>query len=222
MDYKSFMDVVKNRRSIRAFKPDPVPDEIIKKIIETAKWAPTGANTQPFEFIVVRDTELKENINNICNQARDIAETPDKPMIPQNFLVEAPVLIIILGDPRFSEAWVRGSQREEIFHASLSAAIENMHLAATALGLGGSVWKTVGISAEIKIKELLGIPQVYTVKTIMPIGYPKLIPNPPKRREVVVHNEKYDINKFRSEVEIEKLINEYAILGGRLKKFRIF
>jgi nitroreductase len=222
MDYESFMEVIRKRRSIRAFKPDPVPDEVIEKIIEAAKWAPTGANTQLFEFIVVRDPDLKKQINTICNQAMDFAEPPEKPMVPQNFLIEAPVLIIVLGDPRFCEAWVRGWQREEIFHASLSAAIENMHLAATALGLGGSVWKTVSISAEIKIKDLLRIPQLYTVKTIMPVGYPKVTPNPPKRREVIVHNERYNPNKFRSEAEIENLIKEYTILGGDLGKFRVF
>ena len=54
MDYDSFLDLVKKRRSTHAFKPDPVPDEYVDKIIEAARWAPSGANSQPWEFIVVK------------------------------------------------------------------------------------------------------------------------------------------------------------------------
>ena len=59
MDYDRLMEVVKERRSIRAYRPEPVPDDFIGKVVEAARWAPTGANTQPFEFVVVKDQKVK-------------------------------------------------------------------------------------------------------------------------------------------------------------------
>ncbi len=62
MDYDSLLELLKNRRSIRRFKLDPVPDEYVDKIIEAARWAPSGFNSQPWEFVVVRKQELKDRI----------------------------------------------------------------------------------------------------------------------------------------------------------------
>ncbi|MFO7772970.1 MAG: nitroreductase family protein [Dehalococcoidia bacterium] len=60
MDYDSFLELVKKRRSIRRFKPDPVPDEYVDKIIEAVRWAPSGFNLQPWDFVVVNEKELKD------------------------------------------------------------------------------------------------------------------------------------------------------------------
>ena len=68
MDYDSLLELVKRRRSRRRFKPDPIPDEFIDKIIEVARWAPSGANSQPWEFIVVKDKEIKDKIVGIVNE----------------------------------------------------------------------------------------------------------------------------------------------------------
>ena len=62
MDYDSFLELVKARRTIRRFKPDPIPDEYVDKIIEAARWAPSGFNMQPWEFVVIRDKKLKDTI----------------------------------------------------------------------------------------------------------------------------------------------------------------
>ena len=62
MKYESFLELAKKRRSIRSFKPDPIPDEYVDKIIEAARWAPSGFNTQPWEFVVIKKKELKESI----------------------------------------------------------------------------------------------------------------------------------------------------------------
>jgi nitroreductase len=59
MEYESLLELVKTRRSIRRFKPDPVPDEYIDKIIEVARWAPSGYNTQPWDFVIIKDKKLK-------------------------------------------------------------------------------------------------------------------------------------------------------------------
>ena len=62
MDYDSLLELVKMRRSIRRFKPDPVPDEYIDRIIEVARYAPSGFNMQPWEFVVVKKPELRSKI----------------------------------------------------------------------------------------------------------------------------------------------------------------
>ena len=59
MDYDGLLELVKTRRSIRRFKPEPVPDEYINRIIEAARWAPSGFNSQPWEFVVVKKPELR-------------------------------------------------------------------------------------------------------------------------------------------------------------------
>jgi 5,6-dimethylbenzimidazole synthase len=224
MDYEKLMEIIKQRRTTRVYKPDSIPEEFIHKVIEAARWAPTGANTQPFEFVVVKDKEVKEQINNVFSESSMITrkEPGVSSVVKRTFLEVAPVLIIILGDPRFQEAYPRGGHREEIFHASLSAAVQNMHLAATSLGLGGSVWVTVSPLANMKIKELLHIPQVFTIKTIMPLGYPKSHPSPPAKREPILHEGSYDISKFKTEDEVQETIEKTATQKGKLSYRRSF
>ena len=62
MDYDSLLELVKKRRSIRRFKPDPIPDEYVDKIIKVARWAPSGFNMQPLEFVVFKKPDLKNKI----------------------------------------------------------------------------------------------------------------------------------------------------------------
>ena len=68
MDYDSFLELVKTRRSIHRFKPDPIPDEYIDKVIEAARWAPSGFNLQPWEFVVIKDPKLKDGIVQIFKE----------------------------------------------------------------------------------------------------------------------------------------------------------
>jgi len=68
MDYEEFLKLVKTRRSIRSFKPDSIPDEYVERIVEAARWAPSGANSQPWEFIVVKDKQIKDRIVDIVNE----------------------------------------------------------------------------------------------------------------------------------------------------------
>jgi len=72
MDYEGFLELVKQRRSIRSFKPEPIPDGDVDKIIEAARWAPSGANSQPWEFIVVKKPELRDRIVQFYQQDREL------------------------------------------------------------------------------------------------------------------------------------------------------
>ena len=224
MDYDQVMQVIKKRRTTRVYTTNPLPDDYVDKVIEAACWAPTGANTQPFEFVVVKDRTAKAEIRRIFQETTYSLKKTDNPSrtSPGNYLENAPTLIVVLGDPRFKEAFPKGEQRDEILHASLSAAVQNMHLAAVSLGLGGSVWTTVSPAAGFKIKDLLNIPQVFIVKTIMPLGHPKATPSPPLRRAPVVHHETYDLSRFRREEEIQSIIGKTALFRGKLSLKRKF
>lgn len=201
MNYDDFMEIVRSRRSIRQCKPDPVEDALIAKVVEAAKWAPSGNNTQPIEIVVVKDKRLIEKMEELVGEGYE-------PAFTQRF--GAPVMLVVLGDPRFCEMYPRGFLREEILHASLSAAIENMLLAATALGLGGGDWKTVSPVGAIKVKDFLGIPQSYVLKALIPLGYPKEETKAPPKRDIPVHENGFDMAKVKSEEELKQIFKEYC------------
>ena len=203
MNYEDFMKIVRERRSIRSYKADPVADEVINQVIEAGKWAPTGNNTQPIEIVAVKDKALIEQMEEIIAEAYE-------PKMSQHF--GAPVILVVLGDPRFCDAYPKGFMREEILHSSLAAAIQNMLLASTVVGLGGSVWKTVPFSAAVKIKDLLGVPQLYVVKALLPLGYPKGEVKASPKRDITVHENRYDRAKFKSEAEIGEIMKEYCFI----------
>lgn len=217
---ESFFEVVRNRRSIRRFKPDPVPDEYIEKMIEAARWAMSGANAQPWEFIVVKDKETKNKIVDLfmaqgeqtwavektrIKELRHPALT-DGPRVGPPGYKDAPVFIIVCGDPRTVQATVlvanflagEGGPGAH-FLKNMGNATQILHLAAAALGLG-SQWVSTNRVLETPLKVLLGVPEELTIHTIVPVGYPAYEPSAPYRRELkeIIHFEKYDQSKSRS------------------------
>ena len=144
------MDVftaIKERRSCRKFQPDAVGDADIEKILEAGNWAPSSANQQPWEFIVITSAALKDKIfseSEICKKKlfeRSGWKWLEK--FPIDFVKEAPVVIAVIGDPKKSGADMfldEGTGRGYL--QGCSAAVQNMMLAAHALGLG-SLWFTL-------------------------------------------------------------------------------
>jgi len=213
MEYDELIQLIKNRRTIRKFKQEPISDDYILKVIDAARWAPSGANTQPWEFVTVKDLEMEKSIG---LAVAETAERKTDGKIPvQPYFTTASVLIVVCGDPRLMEAYPTGDVREEIFTSSMAAAIQNMQLAATALGLEGSVWGTVGPLAGIRIKDLLNIPQVLKIRAIVPLGYPAVHPKPSFRRELkdIVHEETYDLSKFRTDKDIQEFVGSKTMKG---------
>ncbi|MBI4296413.1 MAG: nitroreductase family protein [Chloroflexi bacterium] len=211
MDYENVLQLAKQRRSIRRFKPDPVPDEYIEQIIEVARWAPSGANTQPWDFVVVKKEELKQKIIQFIEEQRpltrkmDLTRRSDRDVarVGEPHPLHAPVFIILVGDPRTIEAYpvYTGLQRgQSNFEASLANAFIYMHLAATSLGLGsGWVSATRNFYVQVMTKDLLGIPKELVIFDTMTLGYPAVAPPPRKvrARADVLHYDSYDTTKFR-------------------------
>jgi len=167
-------EAIKKRRSIRAFKNIDVSDEIVEKLIDAARWAPSAGNIQPWEFIVVRNLDAK----------RRLAEAA----LNQTFIEEAPVVIVVCADYQRS-ARGYGSRGATLYCIQdTAAAIQNIHLAAIALGLG-TCW--IGAFREEPVKKLLGIPDGVRPVAIIPVGYPAEQPAPRPRRPLneIIHRE---------------------------------
>jgi nitroreductase len=145
-----FYDVIRNRRSIRRFKPDEIPDNLIIKLLEAARWAPSWRNAQCWEFIVVKDKAIiKQLTQNGFGK-----------------IFNAPVYIIAGADP------AKSGKRAGIdyYIADVANAFENLLLAATAESLG-TCW-IGGLFKEDHIRQILNIPSRLRIIAITPLGYP--------------------------------------------------
>ena len=170
------LEAIKGRRSIRAFKSEDVPPEIVEKLIDAARWAPSAGNIQPWEFIIVRNPEIKRNLA--------------KAALNQSFIEEAPVVIVVCADEiRSSQGYgVRGKTLYCI--QDTAAATQNIHLAAYSLGLG-TCW--VGAFNEEEARKILEIPEGVRPVAIIPVGYPAEKPPARNRRPLnqIIHYEKF-------------------------------
>ncbi len=174
-------DAIKNRRSVRKFKPDSIPDEVIQRILEAAQLAPSAGNLQARAFIIIKDSKVKRKL---CKSA-----------LNQTFIEEAPVNIVVCADEAQSSA--KYGSRGKVLYSIIdaTAAAENLLLAVHALGLG-SCW--IGAFEEENVKKILNLPEGIKPIGIFPIGYPAEKPLPRDRLplEAVVHKEKYETKKF--------------------------
>lgn len=160
----AFLELARRRRSVRAYRADPVPGELIEQVLEAGRWAPSAVNIQPWEFIVVTDPALKAAVG---RQARYFG-------VGWPHIHQAPVLIAVCG-----RQLTQFTRDDCIFAAA------NLMLAATDLGLG-TCW--IGGFTEATLKELLSIPDGYVLPGFCTLGYPAgETPAPPKRalRELV-------------------------------------
>jgi nitroreductase len=217
-----FLELVHKRRSIRRFTSEAVSHEQIENILEAARWAMSGANAQPWEFVVVTDAETRAKIaaswyeSHTEMYAIEHTRQPEFRLPPlREFATEtnfkdASVLIIVLGDRRAHQASVLASHYlcggegpEATYLRSIANATQNMHLAATAQGLGAK-WISITAVWSCAIKDILGIPDILEVHTIVAVGHPAYDSVPGNRRSLkeIVHFERYDTRKYRSGTDI--------------------
>jgi nitroreductase len=228
MNYEALLQIVKNTRSIRRFKPDPVPDDYVDKIIEVARWAPSGFNQQPWEFVVVKKPELRKRITDSFStywaQSREMETTreswqqvwnPEAVGSEADYTV-APVFILLFGDTRTKEGLpmgVRfdGHRREYIYISSLANAFLYMHMAASTLGLASQWLSTVATPyVHCMVKEWLGIPEELEIYDMMAFGYPAVKPRPKLLREKdkMVHYDFCGADSFRTGEEVRDFIRK--------------
>ncbi|MBN2190268.1 MAG: nitroreductase family protein [Candidatus Aureabacteria bacterium] len=186
-------DVIKNRRSIRNFSGDDVPETDIRKIIECAVMAPSGSNQQPWKFVVVRDRAMKNSIAGCVNGKISAVKRNIKSAKAEEhlkgymqyltFFQEAPVVICVLTQPYRSvfenilHKYMPEEEKEEqaLVDASIqsvSAAVQNLLLAAHAMGYG-TCWMTGPIIAQREIEQLLGVEKPWHLTSVIPLGKPR-------------------------------------------------
>ncbi|MCP2620340.1 nitroreductase family protein [Candidatus Aminicenantes bacterium AC-334-K16] len=170
----NILEAIQNRRSIRKYKQDDLPEEVLHRILEAGRLAPSGKNFQPWKFIIVRDEKLR----------RQLAEASAR----QYFMAEAPVIIVACGFPE--ESYARMGRYMKSWVVDVAIALEHMMLQATAEGLG-TCW--IGAFEEKEVKEILGVPEEVRVLALTPLGYPAEEPPPRARKplEKIVSYDRY-------------------------------
>jgi len=214
MEIDDLLKLMGSRGTVRHFKLDPISEEDLEKILQAARWAPSGANTQPWDFIVIKNPELKEEIAQIFVEGHQRAKREDKKFpyetgeeLRRRFM-DPPILIVVCADTRFMKAYPKVGYREQILNVSVGAAIQNMMLAANALGLGLS-WGTVDTLNRDKLQKLLGVPAHSRIHEVLQLGYPAARTPPRFRRDPhdFTHVGKFENSKLRSEEEIKNLLS---------------
>lgn len=183
-DGPDLFEILHTTRAIRRLKPDPVPDELIRKILQAGVCAPSGGNRQPWRFLVIKDRAIKQQVQHYYQRALEevvgpryrTSEPPpgvtraqyDRQLDAVTYLTEhfheAPIWIVACLDEG-QRTPTRGSG------ASIYPAVQNMLLAARALGLGATL-TTRHLQYEAEVEAILGLPQGVHSYAILPIGYP--------------------------------------------------
>ncbi|TMA11544.1 MAG: hypothetical protein E6J89_07415 [Deltaproteobacteria bacterium] len=206
MSSAGLLQVIKKRRSVRVYKTGKVTDKQLETILEAARWAPSGANTQPWEFVVTRDREKMKRTREIFYnewKQRKLEDPVNYKGLTKYYVGDAAVLVLVCGDPRTMKVYLttrRPGDREKLFQASVASAVEQMMLAAASMGLG-TVWVSVREEIEPELRELFKVPQPIRLLWVVPIGHARFWPGAKPRRKVsdFTHQESYEPKKLRSE-----------------------
>jgi nitroreductase len=186
-------EAMRTLRAVRRLKPDPIPDDVLRRVLEAATWAPSGGNRQPWRIIAVKDPERKRRLGDHYRERWEVfsksyraafsADAPPEVRKPNermlaaaNYLSEhfgeSPVIAIFCFDPKGLAVTDANLQRVSVVGGgSIYPAVENLLLACRAEGLG-CVLTTILCADEPQVKELLEIPDAWGIAAAVPIGYP--------------------------------------------------
>jgi len=183
----AFFDVVHRQRACRSFDDRPVDDATVERVLEAATFAPSAENRQPWVFVVVRDGERRAAIGRLTRQAwegggRAHSEGRLAPGLladvdagAQGGVAGAPVLVVVAGDTALGD--------RRVMEASVFPAIQNLLLAATALGLGSSL-TTLPLVHGDQLATIVGLPASVVPMAVVPLGWPARPLGPPRRQPV--------------------------------------
>ena len=209
MNSKGLLEVIQKRRSVRVYKTGKVTEAQLELILEAARWAPSGANTQPWEFVVTRDREKMKKVRQIYDREwkqRKLEDPVNYKGLKKDYVGDVSVLALACGDPRVMKVYLTTRQpgdREKLFQASIANAVEHSMLMAACIGLG-TVWVSVREEVEPQLRELFRVPQPLRLLWIMPIGHAQSWPKAKPRRKITdwAHVEGYDPKRLRKEADI--------------------
>jgi nitroreductase len=156
------MALLQGRRSIRQYHPDPVPEEMVRQILQAGQWAPSASHRQPWAFVVIRDPKIREQV----------AKHAAYYVIRWAHVQEAPLLIVLCGH-RKSHVY------RQFLHEDIGLAGGQMMLQAKALGLG-TCW--IGGLDRKAIARILKVPDEWEIVGLLTVGFPAEQPRAPKRK----------------------------------------
>ena len=162
-------EAIKSRRTVRDYKPEPIPEDLLHKILQCARWSPSSSNTQKWSFIVIRNRETLENLGKIATQGP--------------FIGQAPLAIAVVMDE---------APRPQL---DAGRALQQMELMAWSKGVGMCFVGVREADQQKAVKELLGIPGKMELITLLPFGYRSDIPKPSgtprKPMSEIIHWERF-------------------------------
>jgi nitroreductase len=179
-----FFAVALNQRACRSFSPESVSSELVERCLEAATHAPSAENRQPWVFIVVRDDDRRAAIGELTRRAwreagRQHSEGRLTPALladvdrgAEGGIAAAPVLVVVCGDRRLG--------LEPTLPSSVYPAVQNLLLAASALGLG-SAMTTLTVAFAAELRDLLNLPDEVRPMAVVPLGWPARPLGPPRR-----------------------------------------
>jgi nitroreductase len=191
-----FFDVVRAQRACRSFRPEPVPDEVVEQLLEAATHAPSAENRQPWVFVVVRDDRQRAELGELTRRAWEGGgRRHSEPRLAPGLLADvdhgatggvaaAPVVVVVCGDTE--------AVSPTVLEASVYPAVQNLLLAAGALGLGSAL-TTLPLAFGADMARVLGLPEALRPMAVVPIGPPARPLGTPRRRPVseVAHRERF-------------------------------
>lgn len=156
-------EAIRKRRSVRAYKSKDIPEELLNKLLEAARLAPSASNKQGWKFVVVKDKEIKKALSIAASN--------------QAFIADAGIVIAAVSlEP---EHIMRC--KVHTYAVDLAIAVDHITLEAASLGLG-SCW--IGAFSQEEVKKILKIPEKYKVVALLPVGYPADSPRPKDRKQL--------------------------------------
>lgn len=196
--YQEILALLRSRRSVRRFTDEPVAEELVEQLVEAARWAPSAGNRQSWRVLCVDDRErigsmgaaVRARVEEVRGDLRPAA-TAQMGSYLDSFLTftGAPIVLAfihragvdLIQSARRSREKTTGLDPEAYALASAAAAIENMLIAAHALGLG-ACWMTGPLLAEQELSVILKVPRSWRLTALIPVGWPAERPQPPPRR----------------------------------------
>ena len=191
------LDIIKRRRSIRHFDGKPLPEDQLEQILEAGRWAPSGANVQPWRFIVVTQKEALKDIAELCYYR----------LFKSRQVGEAGAVVVICADP---------DAGSPTYMLDCAIAGTNMTLIATALGIG-SCW--IGAFDEPAIKSILRIPEKLKIIALISFGYEVGKASIPPRLPLsgIAHNEVYDASSEPDIIMKKSSSGPLSVIGKLLR-----
>ncbi len=184
-------EAMRTLRAVRRLRPDPIPDEVLQRVLEAATWAPTGGNVQPWRIVVVKDRALKVPLGKLYNERwiaytkqraipasapADVRARAERTVAAGDYLGahfgETPVVAVFCFNPKNMAITDAKQERVSVVGGgSVYPAVENLLLACRAEGLG-CVLTTLLCECEPEVRKLLAIPDPWYTAAAIPIGYP--------------------------------------------------